>query len=289
MATPNTDGIDTSHYQSLTTTDLPRLTFAMHKATEGASYKDPTLGKFISRYRSSAVKHVGFYHFLRAGDPDGQAANFISTVKNVGFDPGDFWVVDWERAGDGKSASPVEVDRFRRKVGAVFGESCGAVYSAPWVSGFAQWRKANPKVAFFLANYRTSKLLPFNGWSKSARWDATAWQWTSKGRVTGIAGRVDLNHVFKPAWFSKLTPTPLTAPHAVIRLTDPPTTSVYVEALSRCLVAYGWYSGVQDTYGPNLENAWRQTQKRFGLPVNGIYDELGRVKLQQYINTHPVA
>jgi len=80
----------------------------------------------------------------------------------------------------------------------------------------------------------------------------------------------------------------LTAPHAVIRLTDPYTTSPYVRALSECLAVYGWYGEAQDTYGPNLENAWRQTQKRFGLPVNGVYDELGRVKLQQYINSHPV-
>lgn len=99
--------------------------------------------------------------------------------------------------------------------------------------------------------------------------------------------RIDPLTVLRPfvAWAGEQT---LTAPHQVIRLTKPLTKSPYVEALSRCLVAYGWYSGVQDEYGPNLENAWRQTQKRFGIPVTGVYDELGRVKLQQYINTHPV-
>jgi hypothetical protein len=101
---------------------------------------------------------------------------------------------------------------------------------------------------------------------------------------------VDPLDILKPtkAWYPYVPALTLTAPHKVIRLTSPLTRSVYVRALAECLVAYGWYSRVQDTYGPNMENAWRQTQKRFGIPVTGVYDELGRVKLQQYINTHPV-
>jgi hypothetical protein len=219
MAPPRLDGIDTSHWQTLTGAPLPNLVFAMHKASEGRSYHDPTMPKFTAYYRASAsVKHVGFYHFLRSDSSAAeQAKNFIDAVQGVGgLKPGEFWVCDWERDNLGGFASVATVVEFCRLVSAVFGKTKGAVYSAPWVTGFKEWRFNNPHTALFLANYRTSPLLPNNGWAVSAQTGAVAWQYTGKGKTPGIAGNCDQNMVMQPAWFAALTPAPTFAPEVGI-------------------------------------------------------------------------
>lgn len=207
MATPQLDGIDTSHYQGLTGTPLPPLTFAMHKASEGARGRDETLPQFLGRYRaSSQVAHVGAYHWLRSDSPvDAQAENFLAAVGTAGgLQPGEFAVCDWERTKGLADPTPQAVERWCGLVGAEIGRHRVAVYSAPWVTGFATWWARNRAAALFLANYRTNRLLPWNGWSESARWAATAWQWSSTGRVPGIAGNCDMNHVWRPSWFAAL-------------------------------------------------------------------------------------
>ena len=215
MATPNTDGIDTARYQILNGKPLPPLTFAMHKVSEGRSYGDGTLQKFATVYRNSPqIKHVGFYHFLRSDVPAGdQVLNFINKFEKVcGYLlPGEFIVCDWERDSAGGTAKLSELEAWCNAVagwltskGYADAHNRIAVYSAPWVPGFTTWRQRNPKKALFLANYRTNRLLPFNGWSESKRWDATVWQWTSSGLVSGISNRVDVNQVNNWSWFDWL-------------------------------------------------------------------------------------
>lgn len=210
MTRPNLDGIDTSRYQEFDGNPLPALTFALHKATEGDGYRDKTMPAFIARYRASRqIRHVGFYHWLRSDSSiDEQAAHFIATVRSVGgLLDGEFAMCDWERTKGIPDPAPFAVERWCWLVGEAFGHHRVAVYSAPWVDGFTAWRQRNPGVAFFLANYRTSQLLPGNGWSVSRKWDATAWQWSGSGRCPGISGDCDLNHVWRPEWFAALNTT----------------------------------------------------------------------------------
>lgn len=213
MGTPNTDGIDTSRHQTLSiTSKFPPLTFAMHKVSEGRSWGDPELREFATMYRNSPqIKHVGFYHYMRSDTPAGdQALNFINKFEKVcGYLlPGEFIVLDWERDSAGGIAKVSEVEAWCTVIGEWLkakgykdAHNRIGVYSAPWVTGFSTWRKRNPTKALFLANYRTNRLLPFNGWSESAKWNASVWQWTSSGVVGGIANRVDVNHVFNWSWF----------------------------------------------------------------------------------------
>lgn len=216
MATPRLDGIDTSHYQRLDMVrPLPKLKFAMHKVSEGGRYRDPTLFDFTTRYRNDpSVEHVGFYHWLRSDwTVEAQVENFLGALqaKVGGVLSGEFVVIDWERTYKtvgGKQVAlpdptPTMVETFRTQVAGFLGgdKNRVAVYSAPWVTGFRTWRASNPNTPLFLANYRTNKLLPFNGWAESERWNATAWQWTSSGQVPGIVGRCDLNQARDYGWF----------------------------------------------------------------------------------------
>ena len=225
MATPRTDGIDTSHYQDLSfdTGPLPALKFAMHKVSEGGRYRDPDLFDFTTRYRNSPqVEHVGFYHWLRSDwSVEAQVQNFLGALGSTvgGVLAGEFVVIDWERTYVKAGAvtkgvigrnltralpdpTPADVEKFRAAVAGFLGDKNRvAVYSAPWVNGFTAWRKANPHTPLFLANYRTNKLLPFNGWAESERWNATAWQWSSSAQVPGIVGRCDVNQARDYGWF----------------------------------------------------------------------------------------
>lgn len=256
--TPRLDGIDTSRYQSFTGANLPPLTFAIHKATEGRAYRDKTMPGFLGTYRAEPqIEHTGTYHWLRSDSPiEAQAENYLTCMATVGgFQPGEFAMIDWERTEGIPDPAPEMVERFRLLVAAEIGEHRVAVYSAPWVSGFKAWRAAHPEVAFVLANYRTNRLLPFNGWAESARWDATAWQWTGKGSTPGIYGHCDQNHVWKPEWFAALNPEEDTMRLALIEITGP-STAVFLAKEDRGLIYEMEWSG------PGSEPA---VQARLGL------------------------
>lgn len=217
MATPRLDGIDTSHWQGISGTQPP-LTFALHKASEGGGYKDPTLSKFIAHYRAQPhIQRVGFYHWLRSDSSiESQYTNFVTAVEAVGFRKGDFVMIDWERSSKKVNGVTIPipdpsvemVEKFTALLRNRFGSNVVAVYSAPWVTGFSSWRTRNPSVPLVLANYRTSKLLPNNGWTQSRRWNATAWQWTGKGNTPGISGHCDQNMVLDFTWFKNLGSIP---------------------------------------------------------------------------------
>lgn len=201
--TPNLDGIDTSRYQRFSGAALPSLTFAIHKATEGIRYRDATYPTFIATYRAAPqIRHVGAYHWLRSDSSAvAQAVHFLATAR---LRAGEFAVIDWESTPGIPDPTPEQVEQFRGVLNEELGAHRVMVYSAPWVRGFPEWRKAHPDVALCLANYRTNRLLPHNGWAESARWGATVWQWTGKGSTPGIVGYCDQNHVWRPEWFAAL-------------------------------------------------------------------------------------
>lgn len=227
MTTPRLDGIDTSHWQRITGRQPP-LRFAIHKVSEGAKYQDPTFGQFVAHYRAQPhIANTGGYHWLRSdASVSSQVGNFLDGLRDHGgLRPGEFAMCDWERTYVNTTErqgaimrkirkaipdpTPEDVELWCHLVGGELGHEAVAVYSAPWVTGFARWRSRNPHRALFLANYRTSKLLPYNGWSESVRWNATAWQYSSDGPVQGIGGRCDMNFVWQPEWFAALgRPTP---------------------------------------------------------------------------------
>lgn len=278
MPTPRIDGIDTSHYQALTPAPLPALTFAMHKASEGVSYQDPTLSMFTMRYRTSKqVAHVGFYHFLRSDSSAvSQFVNFSKAITSVGgLHDGEFVCLDWERDSTGRIADPQAVEAWVSLAQQAWGAHKVAVYSSPVVTGFNTWRFRNPTVALFLPNYRTSPLMPGNGWAAAKTHNATAWQWSSTQQASGIAGRVDVNHVFDPAWFARLSkpkPAPITLPTPTLKLGFPRTKSAQVTNLQGIMRFWHWYGGIaHGTFDRATAEGVKAMQRSLKVTVDGIY------------------
>lgn len=100
-------GVDVASYQS-TTYDLTGLDFVFVKATEGTSYVNPKMAAQAKRARDAGLV-VGFYHFQVRGNPEAQAAYFLS---KAGARPGEILACDWESSADGTYPSNEEKDRF---------------------------------------------------------------------------------------------------------------------------------------------------------------------------------
>lgn len=126
-------GADLSHHQSsfdATAYAASGEAFIILKATEGASFVDPT---FASRWRTvgSIGLARGAYAFARPGTAtvDAQADHFLAVVRAAGWQAGDAWALDLEDAGGlGPASLLAWAERWTGRVRAALGGR-GAFYS----------------------------------------------------------------------------------------------------------------------------------------------------------------
>jgi GH25 family lysozyme M1 (1,4-beta-N-acetylmuramidase) len=179
-------GIDVSRHQGNIDWNAVKasgINFAFMKATEGVDYTDPNYTT-NAQGASAAGINIGAYHFLRAGDVQKQASQFIDALKPFQWNYP--IVVDVEHAELvplGKNAITDMVVQF-----------CEAIKAA----GYIPMIYANPN---WCSNYLDmSRLSGYDLWlahynvdSPSSNYPYTVWQYTSTGSVPGIGGNVDLN------------------------------------------------------------------------------------------------
>lgn len=171
------------------------------KATEGSSYLDPRFASWRKRANAAGLR-VGAYHFARpdthigAGDPIHEAQLFaraLGKVERTGFRP----ALDFEtlapigaaRMAEWSRAFSSEVKK-RLGVGVLFYSYGALIQSMRWPKtlGYGLW----------LATYgrndgREHPFLIPSPWRK-----ASAVQFTSRGRVAGCSGNVDVSRVLQP-------------------------------------------------------------------------------------------
>ena len=179
-------GIDVSHHQG--NIDWARvkssgIQFAYIKATEGAEFKD---GEFIRNWNAAAaadLKH-GAYHFFHLEiSGEKQAANFIATVPDDAnaLPP----VIDLEFSGHNKDRRPA-TEAFLRDLSSFWDAIVSRYRKIPVVYTASDFQKQ------YLAQMPVERL-----WireivtSPPPSW--TIWQFSSRGRVHGVPGFVDLN------------------------------------------------------------------------------------------------
>ena len=100
------------------------------------------------------------------------------------------------------------------------------------------------------------------------------WQWTSKCRVAGISGDVDLNQ-----WYGKMpepeaiSGNPYPIPERLLKLSTPNMRGDDVAWAQWHLHRLGFLpdeSEIDEIYGPKTEAAVRAAQKHYGIAVDGI-------------------
>jgi lysozyme len=166
--------------------------YAFMKATQGTWFIDKTFDTFRQGAKDAGLK-VGYYHYFEPGeDADAQAKYFCDKIGKAEPDALRL-VIDAE--GDGWTKYSADqrvqmVDDFLKGVQKRIGakpEVC--IYCSP---NFADEVLVNsPKLkdySLWIANYNVNEPRLPGPWNK---WDF--WQYTSKGKVPGIKGNVDLD------------------------------------------------------------------------------------------------
>jgi lysozyme len=186
----NVNVIDVSHHQG----DIEWLKVkaagvkgAFVKATEGATYTDPKYRRNAAGAAGASVP-VGYYHYARPENNEvmKEVENFISAIKGQ---PAQLpHVLDLE--GDASKLSKPDLTKWaltwmrevKKRTGHTVMLYTGAYFArdevGPELGEFPLW----------IAHYGASKPLDNSTWS---RWEV--FQYTSSGKVDGIAGNVDMN------------------------------------------------------------------------------------------------
>ena len=188
-------GIDISHWQEGIDLGAIDVDFVIIKATEGNGYTDVMCDTFYQKAKSLGKK-LGVYHFARPdlGNSGEEEADWF-IKETLGYHKEAMLVLDWE-SGDLTNVAWAKawLDRVYSKTGVkpVIYMSASVMHSADWSS------VVNADYGLWVANYGTN-----NGTAQEAVFDRyplkywsfyALWQYTSKGRLNGYNGNLDLNY-----------------------------------------------------------------------------------------------
>lgn len=188
-------GIDISHWQKGIDLGAIDVDFVIIKATEGNGYTDEMCDTFYQKAKSLGKK-LGVYHFARpdlGNSPEAEADWFVK--ETLGYHKEAMLVLDWE-SGNLQDTTWARkwLDRVYSKTGVrpVIYMSASVMRSANWgdvVAGdYGLW------VANYGTNDGTAQESVFDRYPLKY-WDFYAlWQYTSKGRLNGYNGNLDLNY-----------------------------------------------------------------------------------------------
>lgn len=197
-------GIDASHYQELIDWKQVKasgISFAILKASEGVGFEDPMFEQNVRGALENGILPGSYHFFLPRLDPIQQAKHYAAVLKaSLGRRTCLPPCVDLETTGLGKEGMNQALRLFLQEVEALTGRRC-MIYTSPgfWttylpqpvlsqnriVRSSTEWATLHP---LWLAHYTTGwplQVFPWAGW--------TFWQYSSSGRIAGIATRVDLN------------------------------------------------------------------------------------------------
>lgn len=182
-------GIDISHYQGKIDWDKVKkagVTFAIQKCSQGTNYKDPTFEENKKEIRKAGIL-FGSYHYAQPDDAIKEADHYIKSVGDIRN--GELLVLDWEKTHSNPPAWCKKfLDRVKEKTGV---KPYLYTYESKLLSlRFEEIANEYPLwIAKYGTNDGTKQKKPDSGLWKD--WDI--WQYTSRGKVDGIEGNVDLD------------------------------------------------------------------------------------------------
>lgn len=191
-------GIDISHWQQKITKFGNDVDFVIIKATEGVGFVDPQCNRLYQQAKKDG-KLVGVYHFARPDAKNTAIAEADFFIKNIkGYIKEAILVLDWEPAGGQMSNvayAKAFLDRVKEKTGVkpLLYASRSPINSFNWSSvanaDYGLW------VADYGANTGKAGTKPVVKWWKNY----AIWQYTSKGRISGYSGNVDMDYFYGDA------------------------------------------------------------------------------------------
>lgn len=192
-------GIDISYYQNGINIANLDVDFVVCKATEGVGYVDECCDKFYQQAKKVGKK-LGVYHFARpdlGNSAETEAEWFLKNIK--GYINEAILVLDWER---GNLNNPNWVKAFCDKVKNETGVKPIVYMSASPANSYDWSSVIKGDYGLWIASYDSNNGQA-NKAPNSGKWPFYCmWQYTSKGRINGYNGNLDLNYFYgtKEAW-----------------------------------------------------------------------------------------
>ena len=192
------NGIDISRWQKDINLAVVPCDFVIIKATQGTNYISPTFEEQIKQ-AVQLHKYVGVYHYAGGGaGAIAEAEHFIKTVKP--YIGRAILVLDWEGEQNPVFNDPIYALAFLRYVKQQTGitpfiymsKSVCRQYKKQWDNSFPLW----------CAQYKNQQPTGYqdNPWTDSkgfGAWDkCEILQYSSKGRLTGYSGNLDLDKAY---------------------------------------------------------------------------------------------
>lgn len=197
-------GIDISHWQGdIDWNKVPaeEIKHVFIKMSEGGTYTDP---KFVTNWNSakkSGLK-VNVFHYFRAlsSTPEEQLENIKKNLLSVGFDPTiNCLAIDVESGGNEAANKDIMAGHLMKLLTLLKCDFLGVnpmIYCSPayWDSNIS-WEKYNfGDYPLWIAHWNVDEPRLPKSWKQSEKsW--TCWQYSSKGKVNGIKGDVDLDWI----------------------------------------------------------------------------------------------
>ena len=192
-------GIDISSHQRNIDLTAGKYDFAIIKATEGVSFKDPSFEKFAVQL-TGLNKLVGCYHFARpdlhgtTSEIKKEADWFISVVRKAGLLNKTILVLDWETEPmDREDLLNAFVHRVENQTGItpfIYGSKYKLNSWKNWwaISHCPIWMALWPSISRPSTGIDPSFTKP----DKTVNW--TIWQYTSVGTYPNYKGNIDLDY-----------------------------------------------------------------------------------------------
>lgn len=213
------NGIDISSYQSninplkLTTTD-----FVIVKFTQGTSYLNP-YAETQYKLSKKAGKLLGAYHYATGKDAVKEAQYFVKSLGNKIDEC--ILALDWEGKQNSVFGTGKDVDwclKFLDEVYRLTGVRA-FLYMSKSVARKYNWSKVAKNYPFWCAQYGSNKQTNYqtNPWTDDYGFGAwvgdTIRQYSSKGRITGYSGDLDLDKAYmgKEGWLAMAKDTKQTS------------------------------------------------------------------------------
>ncbi len=207
--TSDIPGIDVSHHQAAI--DWKKVAasgvkFAIIKASEGKTYKDPMFVAHSDGARAAGIA-VGFYHYARPenNSPEDEAANFYRATLGQAYQLPLVLDVEGDASKLGRAKLTAWCKTFCEQVEKLSGHDV-MIYTGGSFAKTYLGSELN-KYPLWIAHYGVITPMANTTWS-----DWSAFQYSSSGKVPGISGNVDMN-VMLPAFYEKYTkPIVITPP-----------------------------------------------------------------------------
>lgn len=151
------------------------------KATEGATYIDPTFEWKVRNLKANGVR-VGSYHFLRStSTPEQQAQNFYNVISKFELDflP----VLDVEESGCTEEMCVRFINEFKK-----YSDTDVVIYTGEYFGNTTFSTSFKKEHLFWIAKYSNNPP-KFDG-------KIIAWQYSENGVIDGIKGAVDMNYFY---------------------------------------------------------------------------------------------